>query len=406
MKPLDDLRVIEIDNWMAAPSVGAMLADLGADVIKVEPLEGDPMRNTGRPAKIDEGPRKRYDYQFDVDNRGKRSVAIDLNRDEGIELVHQLCADADVFLCNLLPQRQQRFRLDPDTLHDIAPKLVHATFTGYGTTGPIAEHPGYDVTAFFARSGLYDSMREGPDGPVPMARPAQGDHTAGLALFGAVLAARRLVERGEVRQSVEASLYESAIWTQATDYAITANDYAPVNPRERERQIQATRNRYRCGDGRWVVFNMPNESAWPGFCTTIGAPDILDDERFADLGSRFRNMAALVERIDEALSARGRDEWAPFFDEAGFIWGPVLGLDEVVRDEQAEARNVFPTLHDDEIGEYRTVANPMRLLGVDTTPSSRHPELGADTATVLAEVGISAAALATLATNGVVGIAD
>lgn len=402
MRPLDGITVIEIDNWMAAPSCGAILADMGATVIKVEPPRGDPMRNTQRPPKLPPE-LSSYDYQFDVDNRGKKSVVIDLTDERGVDVVHRLCETADVFLCNLLRERQERFRMDPDSVRGVNPKIVHATFTGYGTTGPDAWRPGYDVTAFFARSGLYDSMREGPDGVIPMARPAQGDHTAGLALYGAIVSALRLVDRTGEGQVVESSLYETAVWTQATDFAVTVMDRKPVNPRERERQVQATRNRYRCSDGRWVVFNIPDESAWPGFCETIGAPDILDDERYVDLRERFRNMPALVARIDEAIGARTRDEWGPIFDAAGFIWGPVLGLDEVVADPQAEALGMFPVMHHDSIGEYRSVANPLKFKTADVSPQGPAPALGADTGDVLAAVGLSGDELAELSASGIIG---
>lgn len=403
MKPLDGVRVIEIDSWMAAPSAGAILADLGATVIKIEPLEGDPMRNNMRPPKLPDE-LKHYDYQFDVDNRGKRSIAIDLGHTDAAAIVHKLCGDADVFLCNLLPPRQVRFRVDPETLLQVNPRIVHATFTGYGTTGPEAARPGYDVTAFFARSGLYDSMREGPEGVVPMARPAQGDHTAGLALVAAILGALRLTERTGEGQVVESSLYETAVWTQATDYAITVMDRAPVRPRARENQIQATRNRYPCGDGKWVVFNMPNEAAWPGFCKAIGADDILEDERFADLRARFHNMPDLVERIDRALAERSRDEWGEIFDAEGFIWAPVFGLEEVVADPQAEAIGLFPKLHSPDIGEYRTVANPLKFRTVDVDPQHPSPKLGADTRDLLRDAGFSDDELEMLATAGVIGL--
>ena len=179
--PLDDVAVLEIDNWMAAPSAGAVLADMGARVIKIEPISGDPMRGMSRPVKgerFDEA-FKDYDFQFDVDNRGKESIAVALDQPEGADLVRQLATKSDIFMCNLLTKRQTKFGLDPESLFKVNPKLVHATLTGYGTSGPDAWRPGYDVTAFFGRSGLYDSMREGDDGLVPMARPAQGDHTTG-----------------------------------------------------------------------------------------------------------------------------------------------------------------------------------------------------------------------------------
>ena len=194
--PLEDVTVVEIDNWMAAPSAGAILADMGATVIKVEPISGDPMRGMSRPIKREDisDELRAYDYQFDVDNRGKRSIAVALDQPEGADLVRQLVANADIFLCNLLVARQAKFGLDPESLFKVKPDLVHATLTGYGTSGPDAWRPGYDVTAFFGRSGLYDAMREGNEGVVPMARPAQGDHTTGLALVGAILAALRLAK--------------------------------------------------------------------------------------------------------------------------------------------------------------------------------------------------------------------
>ncbi|MGY9083193.1 MAG: CaiB/BaiF CoA transferase family protein [Acidimicrobiales bacterium] len=402
MKPLDDITVIEVDNWMAAPSCGAILADMGATVIKVEPLAGDPMRSMQRPAKLPDK-LKSYDFQFDVDNRGKKSVAIDISNKDGAAVLHRLVADADVFLCNLLVERQERFDMDPATLLGLNPRLVHATFTGYGTTGPEAWRPGYDVTAFFGRSGLYDAMREGEDGDVPMARPAQGDHTAGLALYGAIVSALRLVERSGEGQVVESSLYETAVWTQATDYSVTAVDKAPLRQRGRRNQIIATANRYPCGDGKWVVFNMPNDSAWPHFARTIGCESALDDERFVDLRSRFKNMPALVDIVDQALAARSRDEWGPIFDNAKLIWGPVLALHEVVVDPQAIALGLFPTITSPEIGDYRTVANPMKFRTADVGPQGPHPKIGEHTRSILGEAGLSATEIDGLIGNGIVG---
>lgn len=402
MKPLDDITVIEVGNWMAVPSCGAMLADMGALVIKVEPLSGDPMRNMMRPPKLPDE-LKSYDYQFDVDNRGKKSVAIDISSEAGAGLLNKMVAKADVFLTNLLAERQQRFAMDPGSLLAVNPKLVHATLTGYGTTGPEAGRPGYDVTAFFGRSGLYDAMREGPEGDVPMARPAQGDHTAGMALYGAIMSGLRLVERSGEGPVVEASLYETAVWTQATDFAVTAVDKAPLRQRSRQQQIVATANRYPCGDGRWLVVNMPDDGAWPLFARTIGIEHALDEERFTDLRSRFRNMEALVNIIDEALSEKSRDEWGEIFDEAGLIWGPVLALHEVVADPQAQALGLFPTLHSPDVGEYATVANPMKFKTAEVGPTLPHPKVGEHTRSVLRDLGLSAAEIDVLTTHGVVG---
>ena len=403
--PLDDITVVEVDNWMAAPSAAAILADMGAKVIKVEPLSGDPMRGKNRPAKI-EGALGDYDLQFDVDNRGKQSIAIALDQEEGIKIVHELVSKAQLFLCNLLPARQQKFGLDAETLFAINSKLVHATLTGYGTGGPDAWRPGYDVTAFFGRSGLYDAMREGEQGEVPMARPAQGDHTTGLALVGAVLAALRLVDRTGQPQVVETSLYETAVWTQASDFAVTAVDKAHVRRRARHQMLLPTANRYPCGDGKWVVFNMPEASAWPKLCRIIGREDWIEDERLKDASSRYRNMEELVSGIDVALATKSRDEWGEIFDREGIIWGPVLTLDEAAVDAQAHAINLFPEIVDEKLGTYRSVSIPMRFHNADVGPQSSAPDIGEHTGRILTELGYASADVDRLVEAGVIGIPD
>ena len=384
--PLEGIRVIEVDNWMAAPSAGAILADMGAEVIKIEPLGGDPMRNTGRPAKVDSPEASSYDYQFDVDNRGKFSVSLDLTKLEGVQLVQRLIANAQIFMCNLLPRRQAKFALDAASLLAINPALVHASLTGYGTTGPHAERPGYDVTAFFGRSGLYDAMREGDEGIVPMARPAQGDHTAGLAMVGAILGGLRVAERTGQGQAVETSLYETAIWTQATDYCVTVVDSKPVRRRDRMNMLSPTINRYPCGDNKWLVINMPQSSAWPVLCRALGCEEWLQDERFVDGKSRYKHMPELVRSIDAILSAKTRDEWGKIFDEHHVVWGTVLGLHETAQDLQAEAIGLFPKLHHPNIGNYRTVNSPMRFQHANVRPKGPAPGLGEHTYQVLRDV--------------------
>ena len=403
--PLEGVTVIEIDSWMAAPSTGAILADMGANVIKIEPLSGDPMRDMSRPPKLgddaDEGV-KGYDYQFDVDNRGKKSVVVALDKPEGVALIHDLVRSAQIFMCNLLSHRQEKFSLDPKSLFAVNPSIVHATLTGYGTTGPDAWRPGYDVTAFFGRSGIYDAMREGDDGDVPMARPAQGDHTTGLALFGGILAALRIAERTGEGQVVETSLYETAVWTQASDYAVTAVDRAPVRKRKRVQQLTATANRYPCGDGKWIVLNMPQTSAWPKLCAALGSNHLMDDERFKEPGLRYRNMAALIEEIDKILLTRSRDEWGKIFDELEIIWGPVLGLHEVADDAQANAIGLFPEIEHPDIGPYRSVNIPMRFATADVKPRGPAPSMGEHTRSVLSEQGVGDERIKDLLAAGVV----
>ena len=384
--PLDDITVIEVASFMAAPSAGAMLADMGARVIKVEPIGGDPVRGLSRPIKI-ESEFQGYDFQFDVDNRGKRSIAVNLNDAEGAGVVHRLVEDADVFMCNLLPNRQRRFGLDSATLFELRPKLVHATLTGYGTVGPDAWRPGYDVTAFFGRSGLYDAMREGDHGVVPMARPAQGDHTTGMVLCTAILAGLRHAERTGQGQAVETSLYATAVWTQASDFCVTAVDKAPVRRRARKAQLTPMTNRYPCKDDQWIVLNMLDAGAWERLCRALGREDWLDDERLDTPGNRYRRMPELVDAIDEVLSERTRDEWGRIFDEHGVIWGPVLSLHEVPDDPHAKAIDLFPAVEHPELGAYRTVSAPFRFATAEVGPQGPSPGPGEHTREVLASLG-------------------
>lgn len=393
--PLKDLTVVTIEGWMAVPSASAILADMGARVIKVEPPTGDPMRGMSRKPKV-EGAIVEHDLQFDVDNRGKQSIAIALDKPEGQELVRKIIAQADVFMCNLLPQRQTRFGLDPDSLKPVKANLVHATLTGYGTTGPEAQRPGYDVTAFFGRSGLYDAMREGDDGLVPMARPAQGDHTTGLAMVAGILAALRLAQAENSFQVVETSLFETAVWTQATDFATTAVDQAPVRRRRRQQMLSITANRYPCGDGKWIVLNNPEPSAWPRFCKALGQEDWLNDERFAEPRGRYELMPELVDKVDAVLATGTRDEWGARFDANGIIWGPVLSLDETARDPQAEAIGLFPELEHERYGRYRTVNVPMRFANAEVGPQGPAPEVGAQSDAILQAIGLDPDAIAQL----------
>ncbi len=399
--PLEGVKVIEIDSWMAAPSAAALLADLGAEVIKIEPPGGDPMRGNSRPAKVDTA-FKDYDLQFDVDNRGKQSILVALDTPEGIEVVHHLVKGAQIFMCNLLIQRQIRFRLDPQSLFATNPRLVHATLTGYGTTGPDAWRPGYDVTAFFGRSGLYDAMREGDQGTVPMARPAQGDHTTGLAMLASILAALRLMERSGEGQVVETSLYETAVWTQASDYGITAVDQAPVRRRARHDLLSITGNRFPCGDGKWVVFNMMDAGAFERLCHTIGREAWLHDERFRTAKNRYQFMRVLVDGVDESLAQKTRDEWGEIFDKAGLIWGPVLTLDEVARDPHAHAIGLFPEIEHPEHGKYRTVNAPFRFRTADVRPRGPSPKAGQNSVKILEESGMTQRQISDLLASGAV----
>jgi crotonobetainyl-CoA:carnitine CoA-transferase CaiB-like acyl-CoA transferase len=401
--PLTGVRVVEVAGWMAAPSAAAVLADLGADVVKVEPPRGDVTRGLMRPPRIPDGMPK-IDYSFQVDNRGKSSIVVALNEPEGAAVVRRLAADADVFVCNLLHHRQRRYGLDPVTLLAENPRLVHATLSGYGPVGEEAQRPGYDVTTFFGRGAVTHSITE-PGGIPPQPRPAQGDHAAGMSLVAGVLAALRLVEQTGEGQVVDVTLLGMAAWTMATDLSAPLIDGRQPTIRDHLHQVTVLTNRFRCADERWIVLNMPEEHWWPRFCAAVEHGEWLDDPRFATVKGRWEHMAELTELIDAAFATRSLAEWGEVFDEHGLIWGPIATLAELAADEQANAAGVFPEIHHPD-GSFRTVAAPLSIQDADIGPRGPAPELGEHTAEILSAAGYTAEEIEALATKGVISIPD
>jgi crotonobetainyl-CoA:carnitine CoA-transferase CaiB-like acyl-CoA transferase len=400
--PLEGVRVVEVANWMAAPGAAALMADMGAEVVKVEPLRGDAMRGATRQPQVPEG-QAPIDAAFQMDNRGKRSIAVAINQPPGADLVRRLAARSDVFLCNLLPSRQTRYRLDAPALLDLNPRLVHATLTGYGPGGPDAARPGYDLTAFFGRGAVLDAMSEPANPAPPRLRPAQGDHTAALALFSGVLAALRVVEATGEGQVVDVSLLAAAAWTMSSDLSATLVDGVTPTPQGRIARPHALHGGFRCADRRWILLFMPEPHWWPPFCEAVGHPEWVEDERFASRGDRARNMAELTRLMDEAFAARPLKEWGALFDERGFIWGPASTVSEFADDEQAAADGLFPQIGDASGRRFRTVRAPVRLQGGDVGPRGPAPEVGEHTDAVLTELGIAGGELAALARDGVIG---
>lgn len=397
---LDDITVLELANWVAGPSAGAILADMGADVIKVEPLAGDSMRGLLRQPVLPEGA-PRTDFPFHLDNRGKRSLAVDLGDPRGGELVRELALTADVVVTNLLPGRLERYGLGHEQLRAANPRLIYALVTGYGSTGDDADRIAFDLTAFFGRGAIMSLVGE-PGEPPPAFRPGQGDHPTGLALLSGILAALRVRDRTGEGQLVETALMRTAAWTIGCDVAVALVDGEQPNKRARDEAFSPMNTRFRCADG-WINLSTFNQGLWPRFCEALDRPDLVDDERFATPQDRFRNNVELIHLLDEVFASRTVAEWTAPLDGTGIIWAKVAELPDLVADPQAEEMGMWVEVDHPVAGRFRTMAAPFSLSGTPLEVRGVGPEVGEHTTEVLAEKGIAAERVAELRDAGVLG---
>lgn len=401
--PLDGIRVVEIASFAAAPTAAAIMADLGAEVIKVEAIGGDPIRGLMKQARVPEG-EVNPDHPFQFINRGKKSIELNLDDPEGTAIAHQLVAVADVVILNLLPDRRKRFKIDVEDLHAIKPDLVIGLLSGYGEQGEEINRPGYDVTAFFSRSGLIGGMIP-PGGAPPHVRPGQGDHTTSMALFGGLMAGLRGRDVTGEGQVIETSLLRTAAFTIAVDLSTALIDGQPGRDRPRENAISALLEAFECSDGRWIHFAMPDRGdAWQQFCTALDRNDLVDHEDYATGRLRYRNMPPLMATLEETMGSKPYDYWAARLDEHRCIWAPVNDSALAVEDPQVRATGAFETIDHPTAGSFETVAAPFRMpLNDEVGVRGPAPELGEHSRSVLIDLlGLSEAEVANLAERGVV----
>jgi crotonobetainyl-CoA:carnitine CoA-transferase CaiB-like acyl-CoA transferase len=402
--PLDDITVVEIANWIAAPSAAALMADMGANVIKVEPPSGDSMRNKLRQPRFPEG-YPGTDIVFQLDNRGKRSIAVDLGNERGQEIVRELTDRADVVVTNLTRSRLERYGLGPDQLRGRHPGLVYALVTGQGSTGPDADHLAFDVTAFFGRGGVTGLLGEA-DGPPVLPRSGQGDHPTGLALLVAILGALRVRDRTGQGQLVETALMRVGAWTVGCDMAAALIDHRQPTRRSRKQTVSAMNTMYRCADGAWLILSAHNQGVWPGFCEAVGRPELATDTRFDSPVNRFRNGEELTGIFDELFGSKPFEYWVPRLKRTSLIWSKVAELPDVIADPQAREMGMFAEVEHPALGRFETLAAPFSFETSDVSVRGPAPGVGEHTEQVLEELGRSPEAIAELTEAGVVAVLE
>jgi crotonobetainyl-CoA:carnitine CoA-transferase CaiB-like acyl-CoA transferase len=381
---LAGLRVVEMGVWVAAPSAAALLADWGADVIKVEPPTGDPMRSALGSLGIGDRPNP----AFAQDNRGKRSVVLDVRMEDEREQLEQLLSSADVFISNLRPDALDRLGLEPEATVTRYPRLVYCCISGYGLRGADRDRPAYDIGAFWARSGLSVQLATNEAGVPLNARGGIGDHICGLAALSGILGAvleQRHTGRGQV---VEISLLRTGSYVLGWDLSLqsTLGKVAPAEPREFNQT--PLMNSYRAQDGRWFFFmGLEADRHIPSICRALGREDLLTDPRFANARALRKNRVEVIALLDAIIGAQPLDVWAERLDREGVWWAPARNLAEVLEDPQLVANDGFVTVenHNDD-SEQRYINGPVRFSGATIGPAGPAPLLGEDTASVLAEL--------------------
>ncbi|MGE3743261.1 MAG: CaiB/BaiF CoA transferase family protein [Geminicoccaceae bacterium] len=388
------LRVIDCASWIAGPAAATILSDFGAEVIKIEPPgAGDPWRaSVPVPGKV-------TDYWWQLTARNKRSLAIDLKPAEGLAVLHRLVAASDVFVTNFPLPVRERLRIAAADLLAINPRLIYGSISAYGEAGEEAARTGFDATAYWARTGLMDMVRPGPDTEPVRSMPGMGDHPTATALYAAIVTAlyrRERTGRGGVAQT---SLLQNGLWANGCYVQNRLFGEHVAHRPPRTETPSALANHYRCRDGRWFLMALHNEARQlAGFLKAIEAEHLAADPRFETQLARRANAKVLTEILEAIFAKRDLEEWRVVLERAGVTFGPVASVNEAADDAQARASGALVPFAD---GGGLTVSSPFHLDGETKVAPARAPAVGQHSEVLLREAGYSADEIARLKALGV-----
>jgi crotonobetainyl-CoA:carnitine CoA-transferase CaiB-like acyl-CoA transferase len=382
--PLEGIKVVELALWVAGPSAAAILGDWGADVVKIEPPNGDPFRGLFASAL---GVTGVLNPPFELDNRGKRSIALDLEKQEARDIALQLIEKADVFITNTRPRALMDFGLDYETLHARFPRLVYGQVTGYGPDSEARDTAAYDIGAFWSQAGVAMSLTAA-GAPIPQQRGGMGDHMTGQMCAGAVCAALLARERTGEGQRVSVPLVRVGVYMMGWDYMISMRLGLPTMAYDRRHAVNPIIDSYKAGDGRWFwLLLLQADRHWPDLCRAIGREDLMTDERFADIETRRNNGPLLVDELDAVFATKPLSEWAKAFAANDVWWAPVNHIHDAINDPVVQASGAFVDVPTPDGDPIKQVATPADFSTDRWQPKGIAPELGQHTEEILLELG-------------------
>ncbi len=397
---LEGIRIVEMGHMVAVPVAAATMADWGADVIKIEPPNGELAR--GIYTLMDEedpaSDLPSNNWYFHALNRGKKAMGLDLKTEAGRNIVYKLVEEADVFMSNYELASIAALGMDYETLRQINPKLIYAFLTAYGTVGPDKDLRGLDWTAAWARGGLMYTLAPSGGDPV-VSRGGLMDRNTGSHMVGGICAALLHREKTGKGQEIGFSLYHTGVWAVLEDIQAELVGQ-PLPPHDHNSPMSPTANNHRTKDGKWF-WMAGMGSDWETFCKAIDRPDLVDSDLYNHYYTSPESMQALIEILDEIFASKTRAEWNDIFNQHNILFGPAASPAEIVADEQAEANDFFADLgHPDE--EMRIIASPVKFSQNPASVKGPAPEIGQNTEEVLLELGYAWEEIEALKEKGVI----
>ena len=391
------LKVVDFSSFVAGPAAAVILSDFGAEVIKVEPPNGDPWR-FGH--KIAPQPLADDPYQWHLNNRNKRSLTLDLKSPAAQQVLEKLVTWADVLIVNTPHPARKKLKLEYDDVVRWNSRLIYADLTGFGEKGPDADLPGFDITSYWARSGLLSMTR---DAGAPPTWPVggSGDNATAVGLYSAIVTALYRRERTGKGAYVTTSLLAEGVWSASVSIQAALAGAKFYAPHDRKNPANAGLNVYRSSDGTWFVLIVsPDKIA--AVAKAIGRPDLLTDPRFSDPAKLIANMAQLTAILDEVFAAQPMGHWYEVFSGVHVTFGAVRGPQEVIDDPQLAANNIVVPLEGAGGKLTSTISSPIQVHGVAKVPARRAPQLGEHNGDILKQLGFSSSEIDGLSTSGAI----